>query len=75
MVLPTLHISHSIVSSKNAPKRLQRILLRLQPFNISQGYILGNKMHMADVLNRDTQEVQIPSTRKDSSGEVWTIAQ
>ncbi|PFX33745.1 Uncharacterized protein K02A2.6 [Stylophora pistillata] len=56
----------------SAPKRLQRMLLRLQKFDLDISYRKGTEMHIADPLSRaylplGTQDIE-------DTQEVWSIA-
>ena len=56
----------------SAPKRLQRILLRLQKFDLDVSYRKGTEMHMADPLSR----AYLPLVMQDTvdNQEVWNVA-
>ena len=56
----------------SAPKRLQRILLRLQKFDPDVFYRKGTEMHMADPLSR----AYLPLVKQDmvDTQEVWNVA-
>ena len=56
----------------SAPKRLQRMLLRLQKFYLEVSYRKGTEMHMADPLSR----AYLPLVKQDTVGtqEVWNVA-
>ena len=56
----------------SAPKRLQRMLLRLQKFDLDVSYRRGTEMHMADPLSR----AYLPLGRQDivDTQEVWNVA-
>ena len=56
----------------SAPKRLQRILLRLQKFDPDVFYRKGTEMHMADPLSR----AYLPLVMQDTvdTQEVWNVA-
>ena len=55
-----------------APKRLQRMLLRLQKFDLDFSYRKGTEMHMADPLSRP----YLPLVKQDivDNQEVWNVA-
>ena len=54
----TVHTDHNPLvpifskSILNAPKRLQRMILRLQKYNLVVKYCPGSQMHIADMLSR-----------------------
>lgn len=54
----TIHTDHKPLESifkkslLNAPKRLQRMLLRLQKYNLNVQYLKGAHMYIADMLSR-----------------------
>ena len=50
--LESIHIKHLTT----APQRLQRILLRLQPYDITIKYKAGKEMLLADSLSRSSPE-------------------
>ena len=56
----------------SAPKGLQRMLLRLQKFDLDVSYRRGTEMHMADPLSR----AYLPLGRQDivDTQEVWNVA-
>ena len=56
----------------SAPKRLQRMLLRLQKFDLEVSYRKGTEMHMADPLSR----AYLPLVKQDTvdTQEVWNVA-
>ena len=56
----------------SAPKRLQRMLLRLQKFDLDVSYREGTDMHMADPLSR----AYLPLVKQDivDIQEVWNVA-
>ena len=56
----------------SVPKRLQRMLLRLQKFDLDVSYRKGTEMHMADPLSR----AYLPLVKQDivDTLEVWTVA-
>ena len=60
----------------SAPKRLQRMLLRLQKYNVKLEYLQGSKMYIADMLsraflrndtNRQLPEYQIFQLKEESA--------
>ena len=55
----------------SAPKRLQRMLLRLQRYDLEVSYRKGTEMHMADPLSR----AYLPLAKQESGDneEVWSI--
>ena len=55
----------------SAPKRLQRMLLRLQTFNLEVAYSKGADMHIADPLSR----AYLPSTSQDEEvqEDMWGV--
>ena len=55
----------------SAPKRLQRMLLRLQKFDLEVAYSKGADMHIADPLSR----AYLPSTSQDEEfqEDVWGV--
>ena len=56
----------------SAPKRLQRMLLRLQKFDLDVSYRKGTEMHMADPLSR----AYLPLVKQDimDNQEVGNVA-
>eukprot|EP00117_Sycon_ciliatum_P033262 scpid74395/ scgid25634/ Retrovirus-related Pol polyprotein from transposon opus; Protease; Reverse transcriptase; Endonuclease len=56
---PLVSISQKLLSK--APKRLQSMLLRVQPYDIKLSYQLGSKLHIADTLSR----APLPDDSKD----------
>ena len=46
--LENIHLNHL----SDAPPRLQRLLLKLQPYNITIKHLPGHKVAFADILNR-----------------------
>ena len=56
----------------SAPRRLQRMLLRLQKFDLDVSYRKGTEMHMADPLSR----AYLPLVKQDvvDTQEVWNVA-
>ena len=46
--LESIHLKHLM----SAPPRLQRMLLRLQPYNLTIKYKPGKEMYIADCLSR-----------------------
>ena len=56
----------------SASKRLQRMLLRLQKFDLDVSYRKGTEMHMADPLSR----AYLPLVKQDivDTQEVWNVA-
>jgi hypothetical protein len=46
----------------SAPKRLQRMLLKLQRFNLEFEYIKGSENHLADLLSRVKGTEETPGT-------------
>ena len=44
----------------SAPPRLQRMLLRLEPYDVIIIYRPGNQMHVADALSRLSSDESIP---------------
>ena len=46
----------------SAPKRLQRMLLRLQKYNLQVKYKRGSVMYIADLLSRASISAAVPST-------------
>jgi len=56
----------------SAPKRLQRMLLRLQKFDLEVSYRKGTEVHMADPLSR----AYLPLVKQDTvdTQEVWNVA-
>ena len=44
----------------SAPPRLQRMLLRLQPYDFTIRYRPGNQMHVADALSRLSSDESMP---------------
>ena len=44
----------------SAPPRLQRMLLRLQPYDFTIRYRPGNQMHVADALSRLSFDESMP---------------
>ena len=59
-------------SLSSAPKRLQRMLLHLQKFDLDVSYRKGTEMHMADPLSR----AYLPQVKQDivDNQEVWNVA-
>ena len=49
----------------NAPKRLQRMLLRLQKYNLQVRYQPGKEMYIADMLSRAYLNEQVPKADSD----------
>ena len=49
----------------DAPKRLQRMLLRLQKYHLNVQYLPGSKMYIADMLSRAYLKRSTPSTVSD----------
>jgi len=49
----------------NAPKRLQRMLLRLQKYTLTVQYCPGRKMHIADMLSRAYLQEQTPTSKTE----------
>ena len=45
----------------SAPPRLQRMLLRLQPYDVAIRYCPGNQMHVADALSRLSSDEFMPT--------------
>ena len=45
-------------SIHSAPKRLQRILLRLQRYNLNVTYLPGSQMYVADMLSRAYAQIE-----------------
>ena len=56
----------------SAPKRLQRMLLHLQKFDLDVSYRKGTEMHMADPLS----QAYLPLVKQDivDPQEVWNVA-
>lgn len=52
-----------------APKRLQRIILQLQPFNLNIHFVPGTKVVLADTLSRDY--MNRTDSPDDNGIEVW----
>ena len=49
----------------NAPKRLQRMLLRLQKYNLQVKYCPGKEMYIADMLSRAYLNEQVPNAANE----------
>ena len=49
----------------NAPKRLQRMLMRLQKYSLRVQYCPGHKMYIADMLSRAWVEDHTPKAEED----------
>ena len=56
----------------SAPKRLQRMLLRLQTFDLEVTYRKGIEMHMADPLSQ--AYLPLVKQEEDTKEDVWGVA-
>lgn len=56
----------------SAPKRLQRMLLRLQKFDLEVTYRKGIEMHIADPLSR--AYLPLLKQEEDTKEDVWSVA-
>ena len=63
--LETIHTKPLV----SAPKRLQRILLRLQRYDLEIKYKPGKDMHLADTLSR----AYLPNTTSENTAEVMHV--
>ena len=64
VIVQSDHKPLEIIAKKNmhqAPKRLQRLILRLQTYDVQIIYHPGNKMYIADTLSR----AYLPATKED----------
>ena len=72
----TINLWRSSIFKKgllSAPKRLQRMMLRLQKFDLLVSYEKGTEMYLADTLSRAFRMCQ--RTRQDTREDVLCIEQ
>ena len=75
--LVTVHTDHKPLETiykkplLNAPKRLQRMLLRLQKYSLCLQYTKGTEMYIADTLSRAF--LPMTQTDKDNTAEVFNV--
>ena len=62
-------------SIHSAPKRLQRMLLRLQRYNLNVTYLPGSQMYIADMLSRAYLQVDRTQCKRTPEYQIFQLKQ